>query len=44
MACEEVGLEVAKRRFKLGKAKVPPHKRGISPETLKLVEEKLHLM
>ena len=44
MACEEVGLEVARRKVKLGKAKIPPLKRGITAETLKLVEEKLHLM
>ena len=31
MACEEVGLEVAKRKVKLGKAKIPPHKRGHLP-------------
>jgi len=44
MTCEEVGLEVARRKVELGKAKIPPHKRGITPETLKVVEEKLHLM
>jgi len=44
MACEEVGLEVAKRKVKLGKAKIPPHKRGLTPETLKLLNEQLHLM
>ena len=44
MACEEVGLEVARRKVKLGKAKIPPLKRGITAETLRLVEEKLHLM
>src|SRR5437773_12293869 len=44
MACEELGLEVAKRKGKLAKAKLPPQKRGISDEALKLAEERLKLL
>ena len=44
MACEEVGLEVARRKVKLGKAKIPPAKRGLTPETLKIIQEDLRLM
>ena len=44
MACEELGLEVAKRKVKLGKAKLPRQKGGISDEALRLAEEKLNLL
>ena len=44
MACEQVGVQVQKRKIKLGKSKIPPHERGISDEALRAAEEKLNLM